>query len=45
MRKEKKVKLPDCLIASTAKSKNFILVTRNTKDFYNIGIELFNPFV
>lgn len=44
LRKIKKVKLPDCIIAATAKSKNLILVTKNEKDFINRGIEVLNPY-
>lgn len=36
LRKEKKMKLADCLIASTALIYNAVLVTRNTKDFEHI---------
>ena len=34
----------DKLIAATALSYQLILVTRNTRDFKNMGIELLNPF-
>ena len=34
----------DSIIAATAKLSNLILVTRNTKDFSNLGIKLLNPF-
>lgn len=37
LRKQKKIKLPDAIIASTAIVHNLILITRNTKDFSNIG--------
>jgi len=43
-RKLKKIKLPDNLIASTAKVYDLILVTRNTKDFKSFNIPLLNPF-
>lgn len=34
----------DLLIASSCMAKNFLLVTRNEKDFCNIDIEIINPF-
>ena len=34
----------DMLIAATAKSRNMTLVTRNTKDMEDVGVELLNPF-
>ena len=43
-RKIKKIKLPDNLIASTAMVNNLVLVTRNTKDFKNLNVEVFNIF-
>jgi len=43
--KQIKIKLPDAIIAATALSENFILVTRNIEDFINIhGLELYNPW-
>ncbi len=45
LRKTKKLKLPDCIIASTAKSKKLVLVTRNIKDFSNIGLDILNPIL
>lgn len=40
----KKLKLGDAIIAATALTYNFALVTRNTKDFKNIeGLEVMNP--
>ncbi|MCL2472464.1 MAG: type II toxin-antitoxin system VapC family toxin [Treponema sp.] len=43
--KQKKIKLPDAIIAATALNENLILVTRNTSDFTNIpDLELFNPW-
>jgi len=40
------IKLPviDSLIACTAIEHNLILATRNTKDFFNTGCNLFNPW-
>lgn len=34
----------DAWIAATALQHRLILVTRNTADFENVGIQLFNPF-
>jgi len=34
----------DLLIAATALLHNLMLVTRNTQDFEDCGIQLFNPF-
>lgn len=36
--------MADYLIAATAHEKGFVLATRNTRDFENCGIALFNPF-
>ena len=44
IRKVKKIKLPDAIIAATALVYNFIIITRNTSDFKNIeGLEYLNP--
>ena len=34
----------DALIASSCVAKDFTLITRNVKDFYNFDIEIINPF-
>ncbi len=34
----------DSLIGATAEVHNFVLVTRNEKDFQNLDIEIVNPF-
>ena len=45
IRKQKRIKIPDSIIASSAIYTNSILVTRNTKDFDGIkNLKLFNPF-
>jgi predicted nucleic acid-binding protein len=43
--KQSKIKLPDAIIAATALTENFTLVTHNIDDFKNIpGLELLNPW-
>ncbi|MEZ4687893.1 MAG: type II toxin-antitoxin system VapC family toxin [Bacteroidia bacterium] len=45
IRKEKRIKLPDALIAATALVHDFIILTRNTSDFSGIqGLEIQNPY-
>ena len=34
----------DALIGATAKARDWTLVTRNTRDFRNIGVKMVNPF-
>ncbi|MFK7970817.1 MAG: type II toxin-antitoxin system VapC family toxin [Bacteroidia bacterium] len=44
IRKQKKIKLPDAIIAATAISSGRILLTRNTSDFSGIdGLTVINP--
>ena len=44
LRRSKKSKLPDAVIAATAIINDFVLLTRNTKDFSNIDeLSLLNP--
>jgi len=43
--KQSRIKLPDAVIAATALTESFILVTRNIDDFKNIsGLGLLNPW-
>lgn len=45
LRKQKKISLPDAIIAATAIVNNFVLITRNVKDFSHIEeIKILNPF-
>ena len=45
LRKLKRIKLPDAIIAATAISQNFIIVTHNTKDFENIdNLQIIDPY-
>ena len=46
IRQNTNLKTPDAIIAATALVNNFILVTRNRKDFSRVeGLEVYNPFV
>lgn len=44
LKRNKTIKLPDAIIAATAICNNWVLVTRNEKDFNNIDITIYNPF-
>lgn len=45
LRQERRIKIPDAIVAATAQHLEFPLVTRNTDDFKWIeGLELINPF-
>jgi predicted nucleic acid-binding protein len=45
LRKAHKIKTPDAIIAATALSLNFTLITRNTSDFKNItALRLLDPW-
>lgn len=45
LRKRKKIKLPDAIIAATALANNLTLISRNTKDFDDIsGLNCINPY-
>jgi len=44
IRKNKKIKTPDAIIAATALADNFTIITNNEKDFANIsGLKFVNP--
>jgi toxin FitB len=43
-RKGKAISVMDCLISATALYYDFMVVTRNTKDFINTGCKLLNPW-
>ena len=38
------IPIMDSLIASSCLAKGFVLISRNTKDFYNFEMEMINPF-
>jgi len=40
----KPMPIMDSLIASSCLAKEFVLITRNTKDFYSFEMEMINPF-
>ena len=44
IRSEVRIKLPDAIIAATAKTANLHLVTRNTEDFKKVEVQITNPF-
>lgn len=44
---ERKMKLPDAIVAATAFLNSVLLITRNVKDFYHLeehGLSLWSPF-
>ncbi len=44
LRKNKKIKTPDAIIAATALAFNLTIITNNEKDFANIkGLKFINP--
>jgi predicted nucleic acid-binding protein len=45
IRRSGKIKLPDAIIAATALSLDYTIITNNTKDFDNIdGLKVLNPY-
>lgn len=45
IRRSKKIKTPDAIIAATALAYGYSLITNNEKDFYKIkGLKIINPF-
>ena len=45
IRKGKKIKIPDAIIAATALAYNYTLITNNEKDFASInGLKIINPY-
>jgi predicted nucleic acid-binding protein len=44
IRRMKKMKLPDAIIAASALHHDLILVTRNIKDFKNTAVKTVDPF-
>ncbi len=45
IRKGKKIKTPDAIIAATALAYRYTIITNNEKDFNNIsGLKMINPF-
>jgi predicted nucleic acid-binding protein len=41
----KAIPIKDSLIAATALAHNLVVVTRNTRDFRDVGVKVFDPFV
>ena len=44
IRRSRKMKLPDCIIAATALSGDYTLVTKNSSDFNIPGLDVVNPY-
>jgi hypothetical protein len=44
VRKQKKIKLPDAIIAASSMHHSMTLVTRNTKDFKGLSVQVDDPF-
>jgi len=44
LKRERKLKLPDAIIAATALDNDFTLITRNVVDFKKIDLKIYNPF-
>jgi predicted nucleic acid-binding protein len=46
IRRAKRIKLPDAIIASTALTFDYTIITNNSKDFENIeGLKSLNPYI
>jgi predicted nucleic acid-binding protein len=45
LKREINIKLPDAIIAATAKKNQWTVVTRNDKDFEGTELKIYNPFV
>jgi predicted nucleic acid-binding protein len=44
IRRNRKIKTPDAIIAATALAKNYTIITNNEKDFAHIeGLKIINP--
>lgn len=44
IRRGKKIKTPNAIVAATASANGFIIITNNEKDFENIrGLKIINP--
>ena len=44
IRRKRKIKTPDAIIAGTAQSSDLVVVTRNVSDFKNMGLIIHNPY-
>ena len=44
LRRQRKIKTPDAIIAATALISKLCVCTRNTRDFKNIEVDYINPF-
>jgi predicted nucleic acid-binding protein len=45
LRRRRKIKTPDAIIAATALANGFTIITNNEKDFANIkGLKIINPY-
>lgn len=45
LRRQRKIKTPDAIIAATALVHDLCICTRNTKDFNGLGVKQANPFL
>ena len=44
LRRQRKIKTPDAIIAATAQISKMCVWTRNIRDFKNIEVDYINPF-